>query len=123
MQIQTLTKLLFLILCVNGFDCVYVRTTSGLVKGTTVEVFGQELNQFLGIPFAEPPVGDLRFAKPKPLRKPIKVRVTGIANGGQQNPPFIGKMAKSPFWLDRQPYPRRQIVMEIFGGFLDFNLD
>ena len=84
MQLLTLTILLFLILCINGFDCVYVRTSSGLVKGTTVEVFGQEVNQFLGIPFAEPPVGDLRFAKPKPLKKPIEVRVTDMADGGQQ---------------------------------------
>ena len=84
MQLQTLIKLLFLILFVDGFDCVYIRTSSGLVRGTTVEVFGQEVNQFLGIPFAEPPVGDLRFSKPKPLKKPIKVRVTGMANGGQR---------------------------------------
>ena len=74
MQLKTSIKLFLLFLCLNGFDCVYVRTSSGLVRGTTVEVFGQKVNQFLGIPFAEPPVGDLRFAKPKPLKKPIKVR-------------------------------------------------
>ena len=52
---------------------VYVYTTSGIVKGKTVHVLNQTLNQFLGIPFAEPPIGDLRFAKPKPITKPINV--------------------------------------------------
>ncbi|MGC1731341.1 MAG: carboxylesterase family protein, partial [Pseudonocardiaceae bacterium] len=39
-----------------------VRTTSGTVRGRPAE----GLAVFLGIPFAQPPVGVLRFAAPQP---------------------------------------------------------
>ena len=54
----------------NGVD---VQTSSGLIRGHTIEVLNQNINEFLGIPYAEPPIGDLRFAKPKPIDKPLPV--------------------------------------------------
>ena len=42
-----------------------VRTASGLVRGRRNAA---DIAVFLGIPFAEPPVGDLRFAAPRPAR-------------------------------------------------------
>ena len=54
----------------NGVD---VKTSSGLVRGHTIRVLNQSIDEFLGIPFAEPPIGDLRFAKPKPIDKPFAV--------------------------------------------------
>jgi para-nitrobenzyl esterase len=39
-----------------------VRTTAGLVRGSTENGLGV----FRGIPFARPPVGELRFAAPQP---------------------------------------------------------
>jgi len=42
-----------------------VRTASGLVRGRRNAA---GIAAFLGIPFAEPPVGDLRFAAPHPAR-------------------------------------------------------
>ncbi|CAG2168479.1 unnamed protein product, partial [Oppiella nova] len=38
---------------------VDVNTSSGIVRGQTIQVLNQTINEFLGIPFAEPPVGDL----------------------------------------------------------------
>ena len=52
---------------------VKVNTTSGLVRGNTIQVLGQTVDQYLGIPYAEPPIGELRFAKPKPISTPSKV--------------------------------------------------
>ncbi|CAL9495178.1 Carboxylesterase [Actinosynnema sp. ALI-1.44] len=42
-----------------------VRTTTGRVRGTT----DAGIAVFRGIPFAQPPVGALRFAEPEPARK------------------------------------------------------
>ena len=42
-----------------------VRTASGAVRGRRNAA---GIAVFLGIPFAEPPVGDLRFAAPRPAR-------------------------------------------------------
>lgn len=41
----------------------------GTIKGATVEFGGKKVNKFLGVPFAEPPVGPLRFKPPEPKAK------------------------------------------------------
>lgn len=43
-----------------------IGTTSGYVKGHASE-WMPEVSEYLGIPYAEPPVGDLRFAAPRAL--------------------------------------------------------
>jgi para-nitrobenzyl esterase len=49
-----------------------VRTDAGWVRGETTA----EGRQFLGIPYAEPPVGDLRWRAPQPVRPWHGVRST-----------------------------------------------
>src|SRR5580692_1344754 len=44
------------------FDHPFAITQSGLVSGTTTN----GVNEFLGIPYATPPVGALRWTPPKP---------------------------------------------------------
>merc|ERR1712227_616471 len=44
-----------------------VNTESGPVRGLTINKYGMELYGFLGIPYAEPPVGKLRFKPPVPV--------------------------------------------------------
>jgi para-nitrobenzyl esterase len=55
-----------------------VRTSAGVVGGRRED----GLDVFRGIPFAEPPVGDRRFAAPRPAR-----RWTGVRDAGQFGPP------------------------------------
>ena len=46
---------------------VYATTkTGGETRGIQQEVFGKKVNCFLGIPYAEPPLGKLRFRAPQP---------------------------------------------------------
>ncbi|CAG2117446.1 unnamed protein product [Medioppia subpectinata] len=52
-----------------------VKTTSGVVRGLTLQVLNKTVDQYLNIPFAEPPVGDLRFAPPVPLKQPLKLNI------------------------------------------------
>ena len=60
-------------LCWEWGLCLDVNTTSGVVRGQTFHVLNTSVNEFLNIPYAEPPVGALRFNKPLPLKEPIKV--------------------------------------------------
>lgn len=46
-----------------------VETTAGAVVGKIESLpLGKAAFEYLGIPYAEPPVGDLRFTPPKPAR-------------------------------------------------------
>ena len=46
-----------------------VKLNSGLVRGgERRSVFGATIEQFLGIPYAEPPVGKLHFSHPQPVK-------------------------------------------------------
>lgn len=69
-------KLVFLILLsfgdiINGDDLV-VTTLSGKVRGKAVNVQNTftttRINAWLGIPYAEKPIGDLRFKHPVPVK-------------------------------------------------------
>ncbi|XP_054165678.1 acetylcholinesterase-like, partial [Oppia nitens] len=57
-------------------DCIDVNTTSGVVRGQTLQVKNLILDvivdEFLGIPYAIPPIGNLRFAKPQPITTKFK---------------------------------------------------
>lgn len=46
---------------------VLVSTTGGLVCGGRVERNGVAINTWLGIPYAQPPVGELRWSNPLPV--------------------------------------------------------
>lgn len=45
-----------------------VKVTDGTISGTVVETDGQPIRVFKGVPFAAPPVGDLRWRPPQPVK-------------------------------------------------------
>lgn len=51
-----------------------VTTEQGDLSGVTTTCEGRSVNKYLGIPFAEAPVGNLRFRKPVPLKSWAGVR-------------------------------------------------
>ncbi|KAH9368192.1 hypothetical protein HPB48_010627 [Haemaphysalis longicornis] len=63
---------------------VLAYTKSGVLRGNTRLIMGKAVDVFFGIPFAEPPVGALRFKKPVPV-KPWH----GIRNANRLPPPCL----------------------------------
>ncbi|EDV20438.1 uncharacterized protein TRIADDRAFT_61106 [Trichoplax adhaerens] len=55
------------ILTSNSIGQIIVNTDKGLVRGTTELVGQTTLHKYLGIPFAEPPIGVNRFKPSRPL--------------------------------------------------------
>lgn len=49
-----------------------VQVKNGTYEGKYVASYNQDL--FLGVPFAQPPVGSLRFQNPQPLNTTFKTR-------------------------------------------------
>ncbi|KAM6441941.1 cholinesterase isoform 1-T3 [Liasis olivaceus] len=47
-------------------DDTIIATKNGMVKGVQLPVLGGTVTAFLGVPFATPPIGRLRFKKPQP---------------------------------------------------------
>lgn len=70
-----------------------VITTNGAVQGTTVESEGYLLEAFLGIPYAEPPTGRLRFAKPVP-----KTQWEGVYDASKLPPPCIQNVTQPSYF-------------------------
>lgn len=53
--------------CDRAYD-VEKATRLGIVGGNRLNVLGQKVEEYRGIPFAQPPVGRLRFLPPQPVK-------------------------------------------------------
>jgi para-nitrobenzyl esterase len=72
-----------------------VRTANGIVEGTAAATAG--VQSFLGIPYAAPPVGDLRWAPPQPAEPWDGVReATSFGDRCIQTNPFPDMLFQSP---------------------------
>lgn len=106
-------------------DDLVVSTNSGKVRGVARRSGGAE---FLGIPFAQPPVGDLRWREPQPVKTwrdvrdassfgvPCAQAVSGDwnrhdAETGKEDCLFLNVMA--PEWRPKKPLP---VMFWIHGG-------
>lgn len=66
-----------------------VNTTSGIIQGHAA-ANRTEVSEYLGIPFAQPPIGDLRFAAPEPYRSNSAINASSyglmcVRNAAQAN--------------------------------------
>nr|CDS24829.1 BC026374 protein S09 family [Echinococcus granulosus] len=92
---------LFLSECLAATDIrtVYVKTVDGTLRGYASTVLQKPIVTFLGIPFATPPVKDLRFKPPIPL-KPWK----GIRDATKPAPTCIQPLPEK--WQKTDPMTR-----------------
>ncbi|KAJ5638169.1 chlorogenic acid esterase precursor [Penicillium lividum] len=60
-----------------------VQTTSGSIEGF-FNASAPDVRQFLGVPFAEPPVGDLRFARPQGFKSKGNLKAHKLPNSCMQ---------------------------------------
>jgi len=106
-------------------DSLVVETKSGKIKGTTRAGGGAE---FLGIPFAQPPVGSLRWREPMPVQPWADVKET-TSFGAPCAQAVLGEWNRrdsetskedclylnviSPVWKSQTPLP---VMFWIHGG-------
>ncbi|GBM95845.1 Acetylcholinesterase-1 [Araneus ventricosus] len=80
------------------FDAVQVKTPLGEIEGVMSQLNGAPVKMFLGIPYATPPVGSLRFLKPNPLEP------WNDALQAKNQPPACMQYTEGPFpWYDDMP--------------------
>ncbi|RWS06261.1 acetylcholinesterase-like protein, partial [Dinothrombium tinctorium] len=48
-------------------DSVNVRLKLATIRGSIATTDGIKIGVFLGLPYAKPPINDLRFQKPRPI--------------------------------------------------------
>ena len=106
-------------------DEFLVRTTSGPLRGVARPDGGAE---FLGIPYAQPPVGNLRWHEPLPVKPWTEVRTAGSfgapcaqplmadwnrhdAEAGQEDCLFLNVV--TPAWPAKKPLP---VMLWLHGG-------
>lgn len=113
---------------------IVITTKNGKVRGMNLPVLGGTVIAFLGIPYAQPPLGRLRFKKPQSLSKWSNIwNATKYANSCYQNtdqsfPGFLGSEMWNPntdlsedclylnVWIPA-PKPKNATVMIwIYGG-------
>ena len=71
-----------------------IKIDSGLIIGTEIGETGKEIRIFKGIPYAAPPVGELRWQAPRPVEAWSGVRdCTEFSLTAPQNPMFGGSPA------------------------------
>jgi len=61
-----------------------VSTQNGTLQGFHLSAFNEDV--FLGVPFAAPPIGDLRFRRPKPYQNAWQ----GVRNATVRSPSCPG---------------------------------
>ncbi|GBM20686.1 Acetylcholinesterase-1 [Araneus ventricosus] len=93
-----ISPLITLALVFGTASCCYLDTLSGPVEGFLTNVHEDLVEIFLGIPFAEPPIGNLRFQKPKPVKPWTETLVA------TRMPPACVQYTTYPFpWADHLP--------------------
>src|SRR5580765_5674629 len=82
--------IVFAVPAVPGAQLTSVKTETGTVSGSPV---ARGVVAYLGIPYAEPPVGDLRWRAPQPAKPWTGVRAADHFSNDCMQKPFPGDAA------------------------------
>lgn len=127
-------KLIFLtLISISTFAQTIIKTTNGKVEGYSKE----NLRIFKGIPFAAPPIGELRWKAPQPVKNWTGVKkCTGFSSSPIQNKPapfycwseeFIAKpepLSEDCLYLNvwttaKKSGEKQPVMLWIYGGGLN----
>ncbi|KAF2432318.1 alpha/beta-hydrolase [Tothia fuscella] len=101
-----------------------VNSTSGPITGHAAD-WKPDVSEYLGIPFADPPIGNLRFAAPKPFKSEKAINATTFGLGCPENVGGLAATMKNVgedcltlnIWTKPQTGEKSKAVMIwIYGG-------
>ncbi|XP_029834167.3 acetylcholinesterase [Ixodes scapularis] len=110
-------------------DHVERNTKLGKLRGNRLKILGNVIEEYVGIPYAEPPIGDLRFKEPVP-RSPWKGTYDATTGGSAcpQQPIFENKKKPLTYtedclhlnvWMP-QNAQKSNVLVWIHGGGFNF---
>ena len=67
-----------------------VKTDAGYVSGTVLGEPDKQINVYRGIPYASPPIGDLRWKLPQPVAPWSGIRECTVCGTMAPQPPNLG---------------------------------
>ncbi|XP_004616283.1 cholinesterase [Sorex araneus] len=135
--IQLLLRFLLLWVFIGKTCCeedIIITTKNGKIRGISLQVLGGTVSAFLGIPYAQPPLGSLRFKKPQYFPKWSDIwNATKYANSCYQNidqsfPGFRGSEMWNPntdlsedclylnVWVPMPKPKNASVMIWIYGG-------
>ncbi|KAJ1354993.1 copper-binding transcription factor [Parelaphostrongylus tenuis] len=100
----------------SSVDLIYLHDGSPLFGEEIISPNGKRLTQFLGVPFAEPPIGNLRFRKPKP-KQPWRVPLNATIPPNsctQSFDTYFGEFYGATMWNANTPTSEDCLYMNIF---------
>ncbi|KAG0430052.1 hypothetical protein HPB47_023049 [Ixodes persulcatus] len=124
-----MTKAVWIALLVTAAHCqsdhVERQTKLGKLRGNRLKILGNVIEEYVGIPYAEPPIGDLRFKEPVP-RSPWKGTYDATTGGSACPQQHVFENTKKPLiytedclhlnvWMP-QNAQRSNVLVWIHGG-------
>ena len=119
-NMHTSKRFLFTVILAIGFtsfktsdDLSVVKTDAGLVSGTLKE----DIHIFKGIPFAAPPIGDLRWKAPQPVQHWSGVKVCDkFSASPMQASPAPFSMWTEEFLIPKEPINEDCLYLNVWSG-------
>ncbi|XP_038227631.1 acetylcholinesterase-like [Dermochelys coriacea] len=94
-------------------DGTVVLTTSGPIRGKRLQVGSSTVTAFLGIPYAEPPVGALRFQKPIP-HQPWSHILEASSFGNACHQPPLTHYPQAEIWTPKMPQSEDCLFLNVW---------